>query len=115
MKIGHKKADVRSALARDLPNTGGNRRICVTRANSISLNATQCISMAIVLSLIHICRFLYLGSMVNENNDISEKISKIIQNANRSYYGLMKYIKSQLVHRETKARLYRTLVKPVLK
>ena len=61
-----------------------------------------------------VSRFSYLGSLVNENNDVNEEISKIIQNANKCYYGLMKYVKSQLLHRETKARLCRTLAKLVL-
>jgi hypothetical protein len=35
-----------------------------------------------------VSRFVYLGSLVNETNDIKEETSKRIQNANRCYYGL---------------------------
>lgn len=58
--------------------------------------------------------FVYLGSLVNSNNDISEEISRRIQSANRCYYGLQKQIKSRLLSRGTKCRLYKTLIKPVL-
>jgi sorting nexin-29 len=33
-------------------------------------------------------RFIYLGSLVNDNNNVSEEIKKRIQNANKCYYGL---------------------------
>jgi hypothetical protein len=59
-------------------------------------------------------RFVYLGSLVNETNDIKEEISKRIQNGNRRYYGLLKICKSCLLTRETKCGLFTTLVKPVL-
>jgi hypothetical protein len=58
--------------------------------------------------------FVYLGSIVNETNGIKEEISRRIQNANRCYYGLLKHFKSCLLTRETKCRLYTTLVRPVL-
>jgi hypothetical protein len=61
-----------------------------------------------------VSRFVYLGSLVNVTNDIKKEISKRIQNANRCYYGLLKHFKSRLLTRETKCRLYTTLVKPVL-
>jgi hypothetical protein len=35
-----------------------------------------------------VSRFIYLGSLVNDNNDVSEEIKSRIQNANKCYYGL---------------------------
>jgi hypothetical protein len=35
-------------------------------------------------------RFTYLGSLVNDNNDVSKQIKRRIQNANKCYYGLKK-------------------------
>jgi hypothetical protein len=32
--------------------------------------------------------FIYLGSLVNDNNDVSKEIKRRIQNANKCYYGL---------------------------
>ena len=58
--------------------------------------------------------FVYLGSLVNSNNDISEEISRRIQNANRCYFGLQAQFKSRLLSHKTKCRLYKTLIKPVL-
>jgi hypothetical protein len=34
-----------------------------------------------------VSRFIYLGSMLNDSNDVSEEIKRI-QNANKCYYGL---------------------------
>ena len=59
-------------------------------------------------------RFSYLGSIINSNNNILEEINKRIQNANRCYYGLQSQFKSKILSRETKCRLYRTLIKPIL-
>jgi hypothetical protein len=58
--------------------------------------------------------FVYLGSLVNETNDIKEEIRKRIQNANRCYYCLFKHFKSRLLTRETKCRPYTVPVRPVL-
>lgn len=58
--------------------------------------------------------FCYLGSLVSDSNDMKNEITKRIQNANRCYYGLLKYFKSRLLTHNTKIRLYKTLVKPVL-
>ncbi|KAJ4439302.1 hypothetical protein ANN_07424 [Periplaneta americana] len=58
--------------------------------------------------------FVYLGSLVNSNNDISEEINRRTQSTNRCYYVLQKQVKSSLLSRGTKCRLYKTLIKPVL-
>ncbi|KAJ4440330.1 hypothetical protein ANN_08469 [Periplaneta americana] len=68
----------------------------------------------LVCSNYRVQSFVYLGSLVNSNNDISEEISRRIQSANRCYYGLQKQVKSRLLSRGTKRRLYKTLIKPVL-
>jgi hypothetical protein len=58
-------------------------------------------------------RFIYLGLLVNYNNDISEELRRQIQNLNRCCYGLRKHFKSRLLTHETEIRLYITLVRPV--
>jgi hypothetical protein len=35
-----------------------------------------------------VSRFIYLGSLVNDNNDVSEEMERTIQNANKCCYGL---------------------------
>jgi hypothetical protein len=59
-------------------------------------------------------RFICLGSLVNDNNEISEVIRRWIQNSNKCCYGLRKHFKSRLLAREIKVRLYITLVRPLL-
>jgi hypothetical protein len=59
-------------------------------------------------------RFICLGLLVNYNFDISEEIRRQIQSSNRCHYGLRKHFKSWLLTRETKVRIYITLVRPVL-
>ena len=58
--------------------------------------------------------FIYLGSLINDTNDINEEIKRRIQNANKAYFGLLRHFKSRLLTRKTKCNLYKTLVKPVL-
>jgi hypothetical protein len=43
-------------------------------------------------------RFVYLGSLVNESNDIQEEFSMQIQNANKCYQGLQRHFKSLTPH-----------------
>ena len=47
-------------------------------------------------------------------NDINEEIERIIHNAHKAYFGLLRHFKSRLFTRKTKCNLYKTLVKPVL-
>ena len=58
--------------------------------------------------------FIYLGSAVNKNNDISLEIKRRIVAANRCYYGLSKQFRNKALSRRTKITLYNTLIIPVL-
>ena len=58
--------------------------------------------------------FKYLGSMVDESNKIEVEILTRIQNANRTYYGLLNLISSKNLSITTKLRLYNVLIRPVL-
>jgi len=59
-------------------------------------------------------RFIYLGSNVTCNNDISEEIHKRILAANRCFHGLRKHLRSYLTSRNTKTLMYKVLTRPVL-
>jgi hypothetical protein len=61
-----------------------------------------------------ITQFKYLGTSVTYDNDLSVEINNRIISANRSYYGLKKQLKSHLLSTQTKIKLYKTLVRPVL-
>ena len=58
--------------------------------------------------------FKYLGSLVNKNNDFSTEIKKRILLANGCYFGMIKYLKSKILSRATKIKLYKSLIVPVL-
>jgi hypothetical protein len=54
-----------------------------------------------------------LGSLVTEKSDNSTEI-KIIAAGNRCYFSLIKLFKSRAVARNTKVRMYRTIIRPVV-
>ena len=58
--------------------------------------------------------FVYLGSAVTNNNDVSLEIKRRITLANRCYFGLSKQLNSRALSRQTKITLYKTLILPVL-
>jgi hypothetical protein len=58
--------------------------------------------------------FTYLGTTVSTQNTVREEIKTRIMAANRSYFGLQKHLKYQLLSRTTKIQLYKTLITPVI-
>ncbi|KMQ81323.1 endonuclease-reverse transcriptase, partial [Lasius niger] len=58
--------------------------------------------------------FTYLGSTVNTNNDITQEIQRRIMLANRTLFGLSRVLRSKFVRRNTKIKIYKTLIIPVL-
>ena len=58
--------------------------------------------------------FTYLGSEVNTNNNITSEIQRRINAANRCFYGLKKYLNSNLIKRKTKLLIYKCLIRPIL-
>lgn len=58
--------------------------------------------------------FIYLGSLVTTNNDTKAEINRRIHLANKTYFGLCKHLKSDILSRNTKCRIYKTLIRPVL-
>ena len=57
--------------------------------------------------------FVYLGSLVTSNNDISLDIKRRIVAANRCLYGMYKQLRSKKIKTSTKCTLYKTLLRPV--
>ena len=49
--------------------------------------------------------FIYLGSSVNTNNDITQEIKRRIITANRTLFGLSKILRSKFVRRNTKLKI----------
>jgi hypothetical protein len=59
-------------------------------------------------------KFTYLGNMINDTNIENQEIQRRLNYANRIYFSLMYVFKSQNVHRKTKIRIYKTIIKPAL-
>lgn len=58
--------------------------------------------------------FRYLGSVVTEGNNTNVEIRARILAANKSYFGMIKILKSKILPRKVKINLYKTLIRPVL-
>jgi hypothetical protein len=54
--------------------------------------------------------FMYLGTLINCENDLDEQIKRRITIGNRCYYGMSKLVQSQSLKRKTKCQLYKTIV-----
>jgi hypothetical protein len=59
-------------------------------------------------------KFKYFGSLVTENSEKSTEIKIRIVSGNRCYFFLIKLLKSRAVARNTKVRMYRTIIRPVV-
>jgi len=58
--------------------------------------------------------FKYLGSNVNGNNSIEEEIKRRISLGNKAFYANQDLFKSKLLTKNSKLRMYKTLVRPVV-
>jgi hypothetical protein len=58
--------------------------------------------------------FKYLGSIVNVDNDIEEEVKTRLSQGNRCFYALKHLFRNTLVSRNTKLRLYKTLIRPIV-
>ncbi|GBN28849.1 hypothetical protein AVEN_120517-1 [Araneus ventricosus] len=56
----------------------------------------------------------YLGTIINDQNMMKAEINNRIKSANKCFFGLKKQLRSRLVSRRPKMRLYKTLILPVL-
>jgi len=60
--------------------------------------------------------FTYLGNPSNQSSkqDEMKEIQRRISNVNKVYYYISAIIRSGNVHRKTKLKLYKTIIRPVL-
>ena len=58
--------------------------------------------------------FVYVGSSINTDNDISLEIGRRITLANRCYFGLRKQLSKKALSWRTKICFYKSLILPVL-
>ena len=63
----------------------------------------------------NVCRkFKYLGSMVNDQNEMDVEITARIAAANRCYYSLQNTLGRRSISTKTKLKIYSTIIKPIV-
>jgi hypothetical protein len=58
-------------------------------------------------------QYKYLGSIINVSNLIEEEIKERIALGTKAYYANLKFFKSRLVTKQSKLKLYRTVIRPI--
>ena len=58
--------------------------------------------------------FVYLGSLLTADNNVSREIRRRIICGSRAYYGLQKKLRSKKIRHRTKCVMYKTLIRPVV-
>jgi hypothetical protein len=58
--------------------------------------------------------FVYLGSNLSANGSEESDTRRRIGRANRVYFTLLRIMRTRVIRRQTKIRLYKTVIRPVL-
>ena len=58
--------------------------------------------------------FNYLGSILNANNKMNTEIADRIAKGNKANYDNAKLIKSKFIKKNTKMKIYKTMIRPVV-
>lgn len=58
--------------------------------------------------------FSYLGSIINNENNMAQEIRHRLIKGNKALYALNNIFKSKLVNKNTKTLIYKTLIRPVI-
>jgi len=61
-----------------------------------------------------VTEFIYLGTLISNDNSIQKEIQRSILAGNRTYFAAISLFRSRLLSRATKFRLYKTLIRPVV-
>jgi hypothetical protein len=62
----------------------------------------------------YVKKFNYLASILNADNTMNTEIVERIAKGNKAYYSNSKLIKSKLVKKNTKMKIYKTMIRPVV-
>ena len=73
-----------------------------TRNDSLNINNLQ-------IELVQ--QYKYLGSILNVSNSIEEEIKERISLGTKAYYANLKFFKSSLVTKQSRLKLYRTVIR----
>ena len=58
--------------------------------------------------------FNYLGSILNTDNKMNIENAESIAKGNKAYYACAKLIKSKFLKKNTKMKIYKTMIRPVV-
>jgi len=61
-----------------------------------------------------VAEFIYLGTLISNDNSLEEEIQRRILASNRTYFAAISLFRSRLLSRATKIILYKTLIRPVV-
>jgi len=61
-----------------------------------------------------VAEFIYLGTLISNENSVEKEIQKRILAGNRTYFAAISLFRSRLLSRATKILLYKTLIRPVV-
>jgi hypothetical protein len=61
-----------------------------------------------------VAEFIYLGTLISNDNSVEKEIQKRILAGNRTYFAAISLFRSRLLSRATKHLLYKTLIRPVV-
>ena len=61
-----------------------------------------------------VAEFIYLGTLINNDNGIEKEIQRHILAGNRTYFAAVSLFMNRFLSRATKIRLYKTLIKPIV-
>ena len=61
-----------------------------------------------------VAEFIYLGTLISNDNSVEIEIQRCILAANRTYFAAISFNRSRLLSRATKIILYKTLIRPVV-
>jgi hypothetical protein len=76
-----------------------------TRNESLNINNLQ---------IEQVQQYKYLGFIVNVSNSIEEEIKDRIALGTKVYYTNLKFFKTRLVTKQSKLKLYRTIIRPIV-
>ena len=76
-----------------------------TRNESLNINNLQ---------IEQVQQYKYLGFIINVSNSVEEEIKERIVPGTKAYYADLKFFKSRLVTKQSKLKLYRTVIRPVV-
>jgi hypothetical protein len=61
-----------------------------------------------------VIEFIYLGTLISNDNSVQKEIQRQILAANRTYFAVISFFRNRLLSRATKFQLYKTLIRPVV-